>query len=159
RGGMCAKGAQLGPTIDTPDRLKHPQIRLSRHDGFRAQSWDDAIGYVREIFRNIINTYGPDAVAFYGSGQLDTETVHTVRKLFQGRLGCTNTDSNSRLCMAAAVAGYRTSLGSDGPPTCYEDIDHADVIVIMGSNMAEAHPVTFDRVKAARKARPNLRII
>lgn len=159
RGGLCAKGAQLGPTIDTPDRLKHPQIRLSRHDGFRAHSWDDAIGYIREIFRNIINTYGPEAVAFYGSGQLDTETVYTVGKLFKGRLGCNNTDSNSRLCMAAAVAGYRTSLGSDGPPTCYDDIDHADVIVIMGSNMAEAHPVTFDRVKAARKARPNLRVI
>jgi ferredoxin-nitrate reductase len=158
-GGICAKGAQLGPTIATADRLAQPQYRLSRQDGFRSFSWDDAIVYVREIFRNIINSHGPDAVAFYGSGQLDTETVYLIGKLFKGRLGCNNTDSNSRLCMAAAVAGYRTSLGSDGPPTCYDDIDHADAIVIMGSNMADAHPVTFDRVKAAKKARPNLKII
>ncbi len=158
-GGMCAKGAQLGPTIATSDRLTTPQFRLSRSDAFRSLSWDDAIVYVREIFRNIINTYGPDAVAFYGSGQLDTEAVYLVGKLFKGRLWCNNTDSNSRLCMAAAVAGYRTSLGSDGPPTCYDDIDHADAIVIMGSNMAEAHPVTFDRVRAAKKARPHLKII
>lgn len=158
-GQMCAKGAQLGPSIASSDRLATPQYRLSRHDGFRAMSWDEAILYVREIVRNIINTHGPEAFAFYGSGQLDTETVYLVGKLFKGRLACNNTDSNSRLCMAAAVAGYRTSLGSDGPPTCYDDIEHADAIVIMGSNMAEAHPVTFDRVKAAKKLRPNLKII
>lgn len=158
-GRMCAKGAQLGPSIASSDRLTTPQFRLSRDDGFRPLGWDDAILYVREIVRNIINTHGPEAFAFYGSGQLDTETVYLISKLFKGRLGCNNTDSNSRLCMAAAVAGYRTSLGSDGPPTCYDDIDHADAIVIMGSNMAEAHPVTFDRVIAAKKARPHLKII
>lgn len=159
RGAMCAKGAQLGPTIATSDRLTTPRFRLSRESGFQPLSWDDALGYVREIVRNIINTHGPEAFAFYGSGQLDTETVYLVGKLFKGRLWCNNTDSNSRLCMAAAVAGYRTSLGSDGPPTCYDDIDDADAIVIMGSNMAEAHPVTFDRVKAASRDRPELKII
>ena len=157
-GGMCAKGAQLGPTI-APGRLSQPQIRLSRKDGFRATTWDESIRYVAEIFRNILHAHGPEAIGFYGSGQLDTETVYSVVKLFKGRLGCNNTDSNSRLCMAAAAAGYKTSLGSDGPPTCYEDIDHAGVIVISGSNMAEAHPVTFDRVKAAKKARPDLQIV
>src|SRR4029077_17091593 len=70
-----------------------------------------------------------------------------------------NTDSNSRLCMASAVAGYRSSLGSDGPPTCSEDVDHADVILFLGSNAAEAHPVLFDRVRAAKRARPGLLII
>jgi ferredoxin-nitrate reductase len=158
-GGMCAKGAQLGPTIHTQDRLLYPQLRLSRHDGFQRVDWDTSLRYIREIFRNIINTYGPQAVAFYGSGQLDTETVYLVSKLFKGHLGCNNTDSNSRLCMAAAVAGYRTSLGSDGPPTCYDDIDDADVLLIMGSNMAEAHPVTFDRIKASKKQKPHQQIV
>ena len=158
-GGICAKGAQLGPTIHTDDRLAHPQLRLSRHDGFRNVDWSTALRYVGEIFLNILNTYGPEAIAFYGSGQLDTESVYLIGKLFKGHLGCNNTDSNSRLCMAAAVAGYRTSLGADGPPPCYDDIDIADTIVIMGSNMAEAHPVTFDRVRASKKRRPEQRII
>jgi ferredoxin-nitrate reductase len=158
-GRLCAKGAQLGPTVHTADRLTHPQFRLSRHDAFRATDWDDALRYVAEIFTNILHTHGPEAVAFYGSGQLDTETVYLVGKLFKGCLGCNNTDSNSRLCMAAAVAGYRTSLGSDGPPCCYEDIDHADVVLIIGSNTAEAHPVVFDRIRDARKARPGQRLV
>lgn len=158
-GRLCAKGAQLGPTIDTKDRLARPQLRLSRHDPFRPVNWDTALTYVAEIFRNILNTHGPDAVAFYGSGQLDTESVYLIGKLFKGHLGCNNTDSNSRLCMAAAVAGYRTSLGSDGPPTCYDDIDDADMILVMGSNMAEAHPVTFDRIRAVRKTRPQQKLI
>src|SRR5207237_4731554 len=101
----------------------------------------------------------PDAVAFYGSGQLDTQTAYLAGKLFKGHLGTNNTDSNSRLCMAAAVAGYRSSLGSDGPPTCYDDIDNADVLFVIGSNMAEAHPVTFDRVKASKKARGDMKLI
>ena len=158
-GGICAKGAQLGPTIHTPDRLSLPKLRLSRHNDFQSVDWTTAFRYIREIFVNIINTHGPEAVAFYGSGQLDTEAVYLIGKLFKGHLGCNNTDSNSRLCMAAAVAGYRTSLGSDGPPTCYDDIDLADVLFIMGSNMAEAHPVTFDRVKVSKKANPNQKII
>jgi ferredoxin-nitrate reductase len=158
-GGLCAKGAQLGPTINTPDRLLRPQIRLGRHDDFRPVSWDTAFAYLRECLTNILNSHGPDAVAFYGSGQLDTEAAYVAGKLFKGTLGCNNTDSNSRLCMAAAVAGYRTSLGSDGPPTCYDDIDLADVVLVIGSNMAEAHPVTFDRLRAVRKANPDRRVI
>ena len=158
-GGLCAKGAQLGPTIHTADRLAKPQLRLSRHDAFQNVDWQTALRYVGEIFTNILNTHGPEAVAFYGSGQLDTETVYLITKLFKGHLGCNNTDSNSRLCMAAAVAGYKTSLGSDGPPTCYDDIELADVILIMGSNTAEAHPVTFDRIRASKKARPHQQIV
>lgn len=158
-GRLCAKGAQLGPTIRTPDRLTQPQFRLSRGDGFRATDWNTALRYVGEIFTNILHAHGPESVAFYGSGQLDTETVYLISKLFKGHLGCNNTDSNSRLCMAAAVAGYRTSLGSDGPPCCYDDIELADVILIIGSNMAEAHPVTFDRIKASKKVRPEQQIV
>jgi ferredoxin-nitrate reductase len=158
-GRICAKGAQLGPTIHTSDRLARPHYRLSRHDSFLATNWNTALVYVAEIFTNILHTHGPQAVAFYGSGQLDTETVYVINKLFKGCLGCNNTDSNSRLCMAAAVAGYRTSLGSDGPPCCYDDIELADVILILGSNMAEAHPVTFDRIRDSKKARPGQRVV
>lgn len=158
-GRMCAKGAQLGPTIHTDDRLTDPLLRLSRHDSFGKTDWDTALRYVAEIFTNIIHTYGPEAVAFYGSGQLDTEAVYLAGKLFKGYLGCNNTDSNSRLCMAAAVAGYRTSLGSDGPPTCYDDIEVADLILIIGSNTAEAHPVIFDRIRASKKLRPEQQIV
>jgi ferredoxin-nitrate reductase len=159
RGGICAKGALLHETFRTPDRLTHPQIRYGRQDLFRPVDWTTALRYVNECLQYIRNAFGPDAIAFYGSGQLDTETAYTACKLFKGHLGTNNTDSNSRLCMAAAVAGYNSSLGSDGPPTCYDDIDHADVIFIIGSNMAEAHPVTFDRVRAAKAVRPDLRII
>lgn len=158
-GRICAKGAQLGPTIQTPDRLAQPYYRLSRHDSFCRTDWDTALVYVAEIFTNILHTHGPEAVAFYGSGQLDTETVYVINKLFKGYLGCNNTDSNSRLCMAAAVAGYRTSLGSDGPPCCYDDIDLAEVILIVGSNMAEAHPVTFDRIRDSKRSRPGQRVV
>jgi ferredoxin-nitrate reductase len=158
-GGICAKGAQLGPTIHTADRLTHPHLRLGRRDDFRRVDWDTALIYVREIFVNILRTHGPEAVAFYGSGQLDTETVYLITKLFKGYLGSNNTDSNSRLCMAAAVAGYKSSLGSDGPPGCYDDIDEADVVLVMGSNMAEAHPVTFDRIRARKQAFPDLKLI
>lgn len=158
-GRLCAKGALLGDTIATPDRLTQPQWRSSPHEPFRPTTWDDAIGRVARAFHDIIAQHGPDAVAFYGSGQLDTEAAYLACKLFKGHLHTNNTDSNSRLCMASAVAGYRSSLGSDGPPCCYDDIELADVIVIAGSNMAEAHPVTFDRVKAAKAARPSLCVI
>ena len=134
-------------------------MRVGRHNSFQRSAWDESLRYVAEIFRNIIHTHGPDAVAFYGSGQLDTEAVYLIGKLFKGCLACNNTDSNSRLCMAAAIAGYRTSLGSDGPPCCYDDLEHADVVFIIGSNMAEAHPVTFDRLREVKKRRPALRII
>ena len=158
-GRLCAKGAQLGPTLRTPDRLSRPQLRLSRHDPFQSTDWDTALRYIAEIFRNIVYTHGPSAVAFYGSGQLDTEAVYVASKLFKGCLGSNNTDSNSRLCMAAAVAGYRTSLGSDGPPGCYDDIEQADVILIIGSNMADAHPVTFDRIRDSKKRRPEQTVV
>jgi ferredoxin-nitrate reductase len=159
RGRLCAKGALVHETFRTPDRLTQPQFRHDRTDLFRPADWDTALRYVHACLQYIRNAFGPDAVAFYGSGQLDTETAYLACKLFKGHLGTNNTDSNSRLCMAAAVAGYNSSLGSDGPPGCYDDIDHADVIFIIGSNMAEAHPVLFDRVRAAQKARPELCVI
>jgi ferredoxin-nitrate reductase len=158
-GRLCAKGAQLGPTIHTPDRLSFPLIRRRRSDAFQTSDWDTALSYIAEVFADILQRHGPEAVAFYGSGQLDSETTYLATKLFKGHLGCNNTDSNSRLCMAAAAAAYRASLGSDGPPGCYDDIELADVILIVGSNMAEAHPVTFDRIRASKSDRPEQKII
>jgi ferredoxin-nitrate reductase len=159
RGGICAKGVLLPETVDTPDRLIQPQLRHTRQEHFRPTDWKTSLRYINEVLLFIRNTYGPDAIGFYGSGQLDTETSYLACKLFKGTLGTNNTDSNSRLCMAAAVVGYRSSLGSDGPPTCYDDIDEADVLFVIGSNMAEAHPVTFDRIRATRLARPDVRLI
>ncbi len=158
-GRLCAKGALLGPTIDSDDRLAQPLLRTTRPGRLKPATWDVALDYVAARFKEIIAAHGPDAVAFYGSGQLDTETAYLACKLFKGTLHTNNTDSNSRLCMASSVAGYRTSLGSDGPPGCYEDVELADVIFLAGSNMAEAHPVLFDRVRAARQANPNLKVI
>lgn len=158
-GRICAKGALLGETVATSDRMTHPLMRSSRNGEQKRVTWDAAINQIVGKFKKIVATHGPDAVAFYGSGQLDTEAAYLACKLFKGHLHTNNTDSNSRLCMASTVAGYRASLGSDGPPCCYEDIDLADVIFIIGSNTAEAHPVLFDRMKAARQARPGLKII
>lgn len=149
-GGICAKGAMLPQALHPPDRLTQPQCRGRRSDDFRPTTWEQALSFAAQRLLGILNTHGPDAVAFYGSGQLDTEAAYLAVKLFKGYLGTNNTDSNSRLCMASAVVGYVSSLGADGPPTCYEDIDHADLILIVGSNMAETHPVTFDRIKERR---------
>jgi ferredoxin-nitrate reductase len=152
RGGICAKGATLPQVLHTPDRLTQPHIRTA--SGLRPVSWDRALDVAATQLGEILRRHGPDAIAFYGSGQLDTESVYVAVKLFKGALGTNNTDSNSRLCMASAVAGYRSSLGSDGPPTCYDDLDEADLLLVVGSNMAEAHPVLFDRIRQRRR-QPN----
>jgi ferredoxin-nitrate reductase len=159
RGGICAKGATLAQVMLGPGRLEQPLCRRTRNGAFRRASWDETIAILAERFRALIREHGPDSVAFYGSGQLDTEAMYVAGKLFKGSIGTNNTDSNSRLCMAAAVAGYRTSLGSDGPPCCYADIDHSDCLLVWGSNMAEAHPVTFDRIKARIKANTSVSLI
>ncbi|MDE2509194.1 MAG: nitrate reductase [Planctomycetota bacterium] len=158
-GGICGKGATLPQVLKTPDRLAQPHLRGARDRELIPVTWQTAIEYAAGRFREIIARHGPDAVAFYGSGQLDSEAVYLAVKLFKGSIGTNNTDSNSRLCMASAVAGYRSSLGADGPPTCYDDIDLSDCVVVWGSNMAEAHPVTFDRVRAHRKRDPSVELI
>ena len=158
-GGIWTKGATLGQVIQTPDRLVMPQLRTHREKERRPVGWAEALTWVSGRFHEIIRKHGPHAVASCGSGQLDSEVGYLAVKLFKGSIGTNNTDSNSRLCMAAAVAGYRTSLGADGPPTCYADIDLSDCMVVWGSNMAEAFPVTFDRVRARLKANPEVDLI
>src|SRR5438874_333350 len=145
---LCPKGALLSPVLDLPGRLLAPQYRADRSQPLLNITWDAALGGVADHLAQIIDRYGPDAVALYGSGQLETEAWYLGNKLFKGYIGSNHVDSNSRLCMASAVAAYRSTLGSDGPPTCYDDLDRSDCYLIAGSNMADAHPVTFQRMKA-----------
>ncbi len=151
---LCPKGALLSPVLDLPGRLLAPLHRPSRGSALEATDWETALGEVAARLHDIIHRYGPDAVALYGSGQLDTEAWYLGNKLFKGYIGSNHVDSNSRLCMASAVAAYRSMLGSDGPPTCYDDIDQSDCYLIAGSNMADAHPVLFQRMKAHRRVDP-----
>ncbi|MCW8130077.1 MAG: nitrate reductase [Planctomycetota bacterium] len=159
RGRICPKGATLGKVVDTPDRLRTPLVRNGRDEAFRPCSWQDAVELAARKLNEIRERFGPDSIAFYGSGQLDTETSYLACKLFKGSLGTNNTDSNSRLCMASAAVAYTAALGSDGPPTCYDDIQHARTIVVSGSNMADAHPVTFDAVRQRKREDPALRLV
>jgi len=126
-GRFCSKGAALGDTLGLEGRLLHPEIR-----GRRA-TWDEALDAVADGFRQTIATHGPDSVAFYVSGQLLTEDYYVANKLMKGFIGSANIDTNSRLCMASAVAGYKRAFGADTVPNDYEDLERADLIVLVGS--------------------------
>ncbi len=152
-GRLCTKGAALHLSTDPGARLLYPEV-----NGERA-SWDEALDYAAKEFRDIIAEHGPDAVAFYISGQLLTEEYYVFNKLAKGLVGTNNVDTNSRLCMSSAVAGYKTSLGADAPPCAYEDIDAADLILVAGSNTAFAHPVVWRRIEDARAKNPELKLI
>jgi assimilatory nitrate reductase catalytic subunit len=152
-GRLCTKGAALHLSTDTGARLLHPEV------GGERKTWDEALHHVAEKFRQVIAVHGPDAVAFYISGQLLTEDYYVFNKIAKGLIGTNNVDTNSRLCMSSAVAGYKQSLGSDAPPCAYEDIDSADLILIAGSNTAFAHPVVYRRIEDARAKNPALRVI
>ena len=140
-------------------RVLHPELRCHR-SGVRARAtWDAALDLAADQFASIIARHGPDAVAFYVSGQLLTEDYHVFNKLARAVAGTNNIDTNSRLCMSSATAGYKATLGEDAPPCAYEDLDHADVVFIAGSNTAIAHPVLYRRLEAARACRPNMRVV
>src|SRR6201999_2230047 len=139
-GRLCSKGAALGETLGLGTRLLHPMLR--QHDGTLARvEWDMALDRVADGFRRIIERDGPDAVAFYLSGQLLTEDYYVANKLMKGFIGSANVDTNSRLCMASTVAGHRRAFGDDVVPGCYEDLDEANLVVLIGSNLAWCHPV------------------
>jgi ferredoxin-nitrate reductase len=158
-GKLCPKGALAGSILELPGRLLAPKFSPNRDGNWVDLSWDSALTQVADRLRDILENYGPDSIALYGSGQLDTESWYLGNKLFKGYIGSNHVDSNSRLCMASAVAAYRTTLGSDGPPTCYDDINHSDCFLIAGSNMADAHPVTFQQLKARCFADPDVKMI
>ena len=155
RGDLCLKAVYLPETLQTADRLLYPQIRSYQDGPFTRASWDQTMAYLAKRFQNIIDKHGPDAVAFYGSGQLTTEEYYIANKLVKGFIGTNNFDTNSRLCMASAVAGYKTSFGADGPPNSYADIDEANCLFLIGTNTADCHPVVFKRIKQRKQSAPD----
>ena len=151
-GRLCSKGSALGETLGLEQRLLYPMIRCSKGRMGRV-AWTDALDHVAHRFRHIIARDGPGAVAFYLSGQLLTEDYYVANKLMKGFIGSANVDTNSRLCMASSVAGHRRAFGADTVPGCYEDLDQADLLVLVGSNAAWCHPVLFQRMLANKQQR------
>ena len=158
-GRLCTKGSTLHLAARHEMRALVPELRLQRNEMRQQASWEDALGYAAARFSAIIREHGPDAVAFYISGQLLTEDYYIFNKLAKGFIGTNNIDTNSRLCMSSAVAGYKATLGADAPPACYEDIDHAGCLFIAGSNTAYAHPILYRRIEDAKTRNPALRIV
>jgi assimilatory nitrate reductase catalytic subunit len=153
RGRLCSKGSALGETLGLDGRLLVPEI------GGRRVGWDEALDTVAARFGETIARHGPETVAFYVSGQLLTEDYYVANKLMKGFIGSANIDTNSRLCMASSVAGHRRAFGSDTVPGVYEDLELADLVVLVGSNLAWCHPVLFQRLAAAKEKRPGLRVV
>jgi len=159
RGMLCSKGRELHHTVRTEDRLLRPKLRTSLDAPFAPVDWDTALDHGARKFADIIREHGPEAVAFYISGQLLTEDYYVFNKLMKGFIGSNNVDTNSRLCMSSAVAGYKRAFGADGPPGCYADIELAESYFIIGANPAYAHPIVFRRMEAAKEANPELKIV
>ena len=151
-GRLCSKGSALGETLGLEDRLLYPMIRCSKGTMERV-AWSDALDHVAHRFAHIVKRDGPGAVAFYLSGQLLTEDYYVANKLMKGFLGSANVDTNSRLCMASSVAGHRRAFGADTVPGCYDDLDEADLLVLVGSNAAWCHPVLYQRMLANKQKR------
>lgn len=147
RGRLCSKGSALGETVGLEGRLLAPRVHG------RDTGWDEALNLVADRFRDSIATHGPDSVAFYVSGQMLTEDYYVANKLMKGFIGSANIDTNSRLCMASTVAGHRRAFGTDTVPGTYEDLDEADLVVLVGSNLAWCHPILHQRVMAAKRTR------
>nr|WP_229506476.1 nitrate reductase [Massilia sp. BJB1822] len=156
-GRLCVKGSALGETIGLEGRLLYPQLR--EQGALRRASWDEALGLVADKWQSIIAEHGPDAVAFYVSGQLLTEDYYVVNKLMKGYIGSANIDTNSRLCMSSAVAAHKRAFGEDVVPVCYDDLELADMIVLVGSNAAWCHPILFQRIARIREQRPGVKLV
>jgi len=147
KGRLCSKGAALGETLSLDGRLLYPEMNGAR------VSWNDALDRVARRFSATIAEHGPDSVALYVSGQCLTEDYYVANKLMKGFIGAANIDTNSRLCMASSVAGHRRAFGTDTVPGTYEDLEQADLVVLVGSNLAWCHPVLHQRLMAAREVR------
>ena len=151
RGRLCSKGSALGETLSLEGRLLHPMIRCK--GVMERVAWSDALDHVAHRLQHIIARDGANAVAFYLSGQMLTEDYYVANKLMKGFVGTANVDTNSRLCMASSVAGHRRAFGADTVPGSYEDLDTADLLVLVGSNAAWCHPVLFQRMLANKQSR------
>ena len=152
-GRLCVKGSSVLETNDVSGRLLQPMI------GDSQVSWDEAINHVASGFNKVIEEFGPQAVAFYVSGQLLTEDYYVANKLMKGYIGSANIDTNSRLCMSSAVAGYKRAFGSDTVPCNYEDLEDTDLLVLTGSNAAWTHPVLFQRMERAKMLNPDMKVV
>lgn len=150
---LCSKGSALGETTDLEGRLLQPQV------GDKTVDWDSALDVVAKGFKRAVEMYGPDRVAFYVSGQLLTEDYYVANKLMKGYIGGANIDTNSRLCMSSAVAGHKRAFGNDIVPGCYEDLEEADLVLLVGSNTAWCHPIVFQRILRSKKNNPNKKIV
>ncbi|MBR0714303.1 nitrate reductase [Bradyrhizobium liaoningense] len=150
-GRLCSKGSALGETVGLEGRLLHPMIRCK--GTLERVAWSDALDHVAHRLQHIVARDGADAVAFYLSGQLLTEDYYVANKLMKGFIGTANVDTNSRLCMASSVAGHRRAFGADTVPGCYEDLDQADLLVLVGSNAAWCHPILFQRMRRNKEER------
>ena len=158
KGQVCVKGATIAEALDK-DRLTYPLWRKSLDETFQRISWENAFEIIADRLATIQQTWGSDAICVYGSGQLQTEDYYVIQKFLKGCLGTNNFDSNSRLCMSSAVSGYFYSLGSDGPPCCYEDLDLTDCAFLIGTNTAECHPIVFNRFRRNHKTNPKTKLI
>ncbi len=162
-GRLCSKGQTLhltaAPHVQAQMRALTPLRRAARGGPLHAVAWESALAEVAQRLARTIEQHGPDSVGLYLSGQLLTEDYYVFNKLAKGLIGTNNVDTNSRLCMSSAVAGYKASLGADSVPACYEDLDHAATVFITGSNMAWAHPVLYRRLEAARAANPQMKVV
>ena len=162
-GRLCTKGQSLhltaAPQVNQQTRLLTPQWRPVRGQPPQALDWDAAMDMASQRLAAIVQNHGPDALGFYISGQLLTEDYYAFNKLAKGLLGTNNIDSNSRLCMSSAVAGYKMTLGADAPPACYDDIAQTQCLFIAGSNAAWAHPILFRRIEDAKRANPTLKMV
>lgn len=159
-GMLCSKGMNLHYTVnDRDDRLLYPQMRYNRQMPLQRVSWDAALERTAAVFRTFIDKYGPDSVAFYISGQCLTEEYYVVNKLIRGFIGSNNIDTNSRLCMSSAVAGYKMALGEDCVPGSYDDIEKADCFMVAGANPAWCHPILWRRIETHKAANPLTKII
>ncbi|CCE23968.1 putative nitrate reductase [Methylotuvimicrobium alcaliphilum 20Z] len=152
-GKLCSKGSALGDTVSTENRLLHPEVHCIPCD------WNTALDTVADGLTSVIRQYGPDAIAFYVSGQLLTEDYYVVNKFMKGFIGSANIDTNSRLCMSSAVTGYKRAFGADAVPCSYEDLEAAELIVLTGSNTAWCHPIVFQRIRKAKENNPALKIV
>ena len=158
KGQVCVKGATVAEALDK-DRLQYPHWRSSLEEPFQRITWEEAFEIIANRLRTVRGTWGSRGMAVYGSGQLQTEDYYVIQKFLKGCLGTNNFDSNSRLCMSSAVSGYFYSLGSDGPPCCYEDLDLTDCAFLVGTNTAECHPIVFNRFRKNHKANLRTKLI
>jgi len=158
QGMVCVKGATVTEATNK-SRLRYPMMRDSLDEPFVRVTWEEALQRVVSRLQNTLNTAGSDAICMYGSGQLQTEDYYVAQKLLKGCLGTNNFDSNSRLCMSSAVAGYNQSFGSDGPPCCYEDLELTDCAFLIGTNTAECHPIVFNRLAKHHKKNRHVKMI